>query len=153
MKHLIFLILCFQATVYSTAQETEFHQLKNEVNVATGVALDNHLVFMPGIHIEYVRNLHHRLGIGCAFETFIAKNLHPTFSIVLQYKFTPNLIFEYNPGITLNQNQDQVLLFSQHLELAYNFELSNFIIGPQIEFGAQKKHLHSMLGIHVGKHF
>ena len=51
------------------------------------------------------------------------------------------------------EDSGNVFQFAQHIEMAYEFELKEFHIGPIVELGIEKTGIHYMGGIHFGIDF
>ncbi|MCH8905259.1 MAG: hypothetical protein IIA45_15280 [Bacteroidetes bacterium] len=149
-------------SVYVQAQdahdeEGDHHHHKNELSIAAGivplVAEDKLTV---GFHLHYIRGIGeaHRIGIGVGLETILDEHKHYTISAVLHYRLYKGLIVSAAPGLLiLKQNSTNEYQFAQHIELAYEFEVGEFHIGPVVELGLEKAGVHYMGGIHLGIDF
>jgi len=137
--------------------EKDHTHKKNEVSVAVGVVpLPEENKVTAGLHFHYVRGIgsSNRFGIGVGFETIFDEHKHYTFSVVFQYRIYKGLIFGYAPGLLIKkEDSESELHFAQHFELAYEFDMGKFHIGPMAEVGLEGSTVHYMLGVHFGIDF
>lgn len=137
-------------------EEDHIHQ-KNEISIAVGIVpLPDEDEVTAGLHLHYVRGIgaSNRFGIGIGFETILDIHKHYTISVVFQYRIYKGLIFGYGPGLLIKkENSETELHFAQHFELAYEFDLGKFHIGPMAEMGLEGNTVHYMLGVHFGMDF
>ena len=138
-------------------EEDHHHHHKNEISVATGIVpLVAEDKLTAGFHLHYIKGVgkNSRLGLGVGFETIIDEHKHYTLSAVLQYRIYKGLILATAPGLLMRkENSANVLQFAQHIEIAYEFELGDFHIGPVAELGIELTGIHYMGGIHFGIDF
>ena len=109
-----------------------------------------------GFHLHYIRGIgkNNRFGVGVGLETILDEHKHYTLSVVLQYRVYKGLILSIAPGLLMRkENSANVFQFAQHIEMAYEFELKEFHIGPVVELGIEKTGIHYMGGIHFGIDF
>jgi hypothetical protein len=133
------------------------HVHKNEISIAIGVVpLPAEDEVTLGLHLHYIKGIgaNHRFGLGLSLETIFDEHKHYTLSFVTHYRIYKDLIFAYAPGILmLKENSKNEFQFAQHIELAYEFELGNFHLGPVAEIGFEKAGVHYMGGLHIGIDF
>ena len=137
-------------------EEGHIHN-RNEISIAVGVVpLPEEDKVTAGIHLHYVRGVgsSNRFGIGIGFETILDEHKHYTVSAVFQYRIYKGLFIGYGPGIMIKkENSETELQFAQHFELAYEFEVGKFHIGPMAEVGGENNAVHYMIGVHFGMDF
>lgn len=137
-------------------EEHNHHHHKNEISIAAGVVpIPEEDEVAAGLHLHYVRGIGHanRFGIGTSFETIFDEHKHYAVSVVFQYRVFKGLIVGYGPGLAIVKEDEQnELLFAQHIELAWEFEISKFHIGPMVEVGIGDG-IHYMAGVHFGLDF
>ena len=137
--------------------EGDAHHHHNEISVAAGfvpLVAEDELTW--GIHLHYIRGIDKKgkVGVGIGLETIIDEHKHYTISLVLHYRLVKGLIFSLAPGLLiLKQEGEFVYQYAQHIELAYEFEVGEFHIGPVIEVGLESIGVHYMGGIHFGIDF
>jgi hypothetical protein len=150
-------VLLISGSLSAQEDNHEHDHKANEISIALGVVpLLNENDIAAGLHVHYVRGVavHNKLGLGVSFETILDEHRHYTYSAVIQYRVFKGLILGYSPGLMLsNEGMEQELLFVQHLETTYEFELNKFHLGPILELGLEKEALHLLMGIHFGIDF
>jgi len=133
------------------------HHHKNELSVAAGMVpliAEDQLTW--GIHLHYIRGIgdKNKVGLGFGLETIFDEHKHYTLSGVLHYRIYKGLIFSLAPGLLILKQDDAfVFQYAQHIELAYEFELGEFHIGPVVEVGLETAGVHYMAGLHFGIDF
>lgn len=136
--------------------EDDHHHHKNEVSIAVGVLpLPEENKVTAGLHLHYIRGIgvSNRFGIGAAFETIFDEHKHYVISAAFEYRIYKGLIAGYGPGLLIiKENDKNKLLFAQHFELAWEFEIGKFHIGPLVEVGIGDE-VHYMIGVHFGLDF
>lgn len=87
-------------------------------------------------------------------ETILDEHQYILISTVIQYRIFKGLIIGYAPGLLISkENSETELQFAQHIEIAYEFEIGKFHIGPMIEIGIETTIAHYMVGVHFGMDF
>ena len=133
------------------------HEHKNEISIAVGPSwLIGENEITTGIHLHYIRGLgkKKRWGVGAGFETIIGDHQHYTFTANLLFRIWKGLAIGYAAGVTiLDEPQGLEVLFAQHVELGYEFEIGMFHLGPVVELGADWDELHLAGGLHTGINF
>ncbi len=130
---------------------------KNEISIAIGVVplvAEDELAM--GFHLHYIRGIgeSNRWGLGIGLETIVDEHKHYTISGVIHCRVYKGLIVSTAPGLLiLKGNSGYVYQYTQHLEMAYEFELGEFHLGPVIEIGFEMAGVHYMGGVHVGIDF
>ena len=160
-SYLILLLLFWSLPyAYVTAQDDhneEGHHHKNEISVAVGIVpLVAEDKLTGGLHFHYIRGIgeEHRFGLGIGLETIFDEHKHYTVSIVFNYRIVSALVLGYAPGLLMRKEGDQTLYqLAHHIELAYEFELGEFHIGPVVELGIEVGGIHYMGGVHFGIEF
>ena len=161
--YILFLGFCF-ATLFSFSQhdhdhhEDEItHQHNNEISAAIGIVpLPSEKIVSGGIHLHYIRGvgMKKKFGIGLGFEYIIDAHKHYTVSTVFQYRIYKGLSLAYAPGLLILKEEDNYdLHLAHHVEMAYEFELNQFHIGPVFEVGIEPLGVHYMAGVHLGVDF
>ena len=133
------------------------HDHKNEIGMAIGIVPghegeESNL----GLHLHYVKGLgeHNHFGIGLSLETILDEHQHNSMSLLGLYHFDNGFTISYAPGILFSEHDgNSEPHFTQHFEFYYEFELEQFHIGPQFDFGIEDGELHYMFGIHLGLDF
>lgn len=137
--------------------EGDAHHHHNEISVAAGLVpliAEDELTW--GIHLHYIRGIDKKgkVGVGIGLETIIDEHKHYTVSAVLHYRIVKGLIFSLAPGLLiLKQDDEFVYQYAQHIELAYEFEVGEFHIGPVVELGLERVGVHYLGGVHFGIDF
>jgi len=125
----------------------DHHRHKNEISIAAGIVpLVAEDKLTAGFHLHYIR------GIGK--DNRLDEHKHYTLSGVFQYRIYKGFILDLAPGLLLRkENSENIFQFAQHIEIAYEFELGEFHIGPVAELGIELTGVHYMGGIHFGIDF
>jgi len=163
-RNKLFLIPIFIISVLFTIKgyaqdhhEKHKHSHKNEISIAVGIVpLVAEDKLTGGIHLHYIRGIGktNRFGIGAAVETILDEHKHITISAAFQYRVYKGLIFGYGPGLLIRKEGSETeYQFAQHFEVAWEFELGKFHLGPMAEVGFEKNGVHYMIGIHFGLDF
>ncbi len=129
---------------------------KNEIGIANApVYFLNEKEFTYGFHFHYIRNIQNSLfGIGIGYERIFDEHQHQTIGIVGSYRIG-YFIFNIAPGITFEKEEgiETEILFAAHFEVAYEWDIGNFHIGPVAEIAYDPEDIHMALGLHVGYGF
>lgn len=142
-------------TIKDTIENPNSHgHSKNEMGVSISPAyFINEKVWTFAMHIHYTRIIPNtNFGIGASFERIVLDPKHSTFGLVLAYNPIEQLSFVLSPGMTF-EDANPGALFALHFEVAYEFELGNFYIGPAYEFAFDPNDYHLSLGVHLGYGF
>ena len=141
------------AQEHVTEQHNHDHH-KNEFGVANSpVYFVNEKEFAYGLHLHYVRTISDsKFGIGLGYERIFDEHKHNTIGIVGSYRIVEGLSINASPGITFEGGGSEAN-FALHLETAYEWEVSDFHIGPSFEFAYDPEDYHISLGIHIGYGF
>ena len=158
MKLKILLInLFFASLLFSESEHIHKHNHDNEIGLAIG--------FVPGhededssigLHLHYIKGIgeHNDFGLGVSLETILDEHSHNSISLIGTYHLKSGFTIAYAPGILFEEHGESMeYTFTQHLECYYEFELSKFHIGPQIDVGFEDSEIHFMFGLHLGLDF
>ena len=154
MKFLFILNLLVISLSFCESGHIHSHKHNNELGFAVGVVPghdneENNI----GLHLHYIKGVgdHNDFGIGISLETIFDEHAHNSISIIGTYHFNNGFTVAYAPGILFSEHDDEKeTIFTQHFEFYYEFELNQFHLGPQIDFGFEKDEIHYMLGLHFG---
>jgi len=135
-------------------KSVEHDHHKNEIGIANApVYFVKEQVFSYGLHVHYIRNIpNSKFGIGFGFEKIFDAHNHKTFGLVTTYRITDEISLNLSPGLTFEDGNSKGD-FALHIETSYEFELSDFHIGPVLEFAYDPEDIHISLGLHVGYGF
>ncbi len=154
--HLIFLLTIFSSNIYAQTSEISdnnahsHEHYKNEIGAAySGAYFINEEVLAHEIHLHYVRSLSESFGFGLGYERIFDEHNHQTIGLIGTYLPVENLSFSISPGLSFEDNAPQPK-FALHLETMYEFEVSDFHIGPALEFAYDSEDIHLSLGLHIG---
>lgn len=154
ISYLLFLGLLFSTKVLFAqhSEESEHSHHKNEIGIANSpVFLLKEKEFAYGLHLHYIRNIHHsKFGIGLGYERIFDDHKHNTIGIVGSYNPVDRVFVNISPGISFEDNAHSGVNFAFHLETTYDFEFKNFHLGPALEFAYGKEDYHISIGLHVG---
>jgi len=83
------------------------------------------------------------------------RNLDLLYLLVITAIYLHNyvLIYKTTGLLVLVEDEEKESLFSQHFELAYEFETGKYHIGPITEIGFEKHSVHAFGGLQFGMHF
>jgi len=128
---------------------------KNEIGTAISpVYIVNEKELSYGLHIHYIHKISEtKFGLGIGYERVFDEHKHNTIGIVGTYRLIEELSLNLSPGITFEDSDASNLNFALHIESTYEFEISNFHIGPLLEFAYTPEHYHISLGLHIGYGF
>jgi hypothetical protein len=173
LHSLVLIILCLLTLQNSAAQDhndhdhhdhtdhehagDDGHGHTNEISIAAGVVgIPKENEIGAALHLHYVRGLGEKkiFGLGGGMEALLESHKHITFSMVFHVRLYKGLILGYAPGmLVLVEDEGNEIQFAQHIELAYEFEVGRFHIGPLFELGIEKEGLHYTGGLHLGIDF
>ncbi|MCB0482182.1 MAG: hypothetical protein KDC83_12160 [Flavobacteriales bacterium] len=152
---ILFSLCVLNAQSQGDEKEHHHHHHKNEIGMANApVYFLQDDEFAYGIHFHYVRKLtESKFGIGLGYERIFDDHEHNTFSLVGDYRPIEAWSINVSPGVTYESRAASQLVFSLHIETAYEFELGDFHIGPAAEWAYDTEDIHISLGIHIGYGF
>lgn len=152
LKLIFFFFLIFLGKNLFAQDHSDDHHdhHKNEIGIANSpVYFVREKEFAYGLHIHYVHNIgESKFGLGLGFERIFDQHKHNTIGIIGSYRPIAPLSFNASPGITFEDNGG--INFALHLETAYEWEISNFHIGPALEFAYDPEDIHISAGLHIG---
>jgi hypothetical protein len=142
----------------STEDTSHSHELEHhhgdEVGVAIGIVpIPEENEIALGMHLHYIKGIGKKkiYGLGLSFETIFDEHRHYTFSIVNQFRIYKGLIASYAPGLLLIKEESGIeYQFAQHFEIAYEFNIGHFHVGPLVDLSIEKAGMHYMAGLHFG---
>ena len=159
MEIKLFLFFLFAGYFSAAAQEHQHdhshdhaHAHKNEIGVANApVFFVKEKIFSYGLHVHYVRTIRaSKFGVGGGYERIFDAHGHNTFGVLGSYRPVERLSLILSPGITFEDEHPDELNFAFHAEMAYEFLLGDFHLGPVLEFAYDPEDIHISLGIHFG---
>lgn len=135
-----------------SAHHCEHKHHQNEIGMANApVYLINEKEWAYGMHFHYVRHISgSKFGFGLGAERIFDDHSHTTIGIVGNYRPIENLSLNVSPGLTMEQNSLSNLNYAIHFEGAYEFELGNFHLGPNLEYAYEPEDSHLSFGLHIG---
>ncbi len=151
MKRLItFLILIVFTISVSFSQDQSVKDEQNHVSLSIGgVNLFNHDPGL-GVHSHYIRKIGKSIfGGGVGIEAVFGDHHHYTGSGILEINPYKGIIVAYALGLSFEENTSNPYL-SNHIELAYEFEVDSFTFGPVVELSIETEENHFMLGVACG---
>ena len=154
---IIVLFLLIFGPILSQKNMKEHTHKDWEIALAGGVVpllLENEVSF--GLHFHVLRRIEKikKVRIGLGFENVFDEHTHINSSFLFNYEIYKGLNASVSPGILFLKEE----LFwhkkaSLHIELAYEFEIKNFHLGPVIEYSYSSIDQHLMFGLHLGINF
>ncbi|MBX9851301.1 MAG: hypothetical protein K2X86_06025 [Cytophagaceae bacterium] len=127
---------------------------KNEIGIASSAAYFKGNELSYSMHIHYIRNISgSKFGLGLSFERIFFTFKHNTAGVVIAYRPLEKLSLISSPGVTFEEDNLSNPVFTLHTEVAYEFEIGAFHIGPAFEFAFDPNDYHMGLGLHVGYGF
>jgi len=103
------------------------------------------------LHLHYTYNFPEtKFGVGLAYEHIFDEHKHNFFGVEGSFRPIHPLTFSISPGITYEGKSFSEKQFAVHFETAYEFELSEFHLGPALEFAYHSEDVHISLGLHIG---
>lgn len=112
----------------------------------------------PAAHLHVTRRLSdggigRRLAVGLGAETIFGEHEHYAAMLPVVVSVWRGLIFSIAPGLEWAKHEGEWEYdYATHLEAAYVFEVSEYDIGPVIEYSRSGQDSHLMIGLHFGIH-
>lgn len=135
-----------------TDHDHGLHQHKNEIGIAAApVYFFQENTVSLGLHFHFVRSLGQSgLGVGVGYERIFDEHGHNTFGVLLSYRPADRLTLSLSPGLTIEDEDPGHASLALHTEVAYEFSLGDFHVGPLIELAIDPEDVHLSVGLHVG---
>ncbi|MCW0484772.1 hypothetical protein [Gaoshiqia sediminis] len=146
-------LLFFGQLVYAQDHPENHDHHRNHVGFglgATSIFAENNLA--PGLHVHYSYRLsdHSPFSLGVGYEAILDKHTHSTVTGLLGYELG-RILISAGPGVTFGKEDGEThRSLSGHLELAYEFSVGDFHLGPMAGFGFDREESHASVGVHVG---
>lgn len=110
--------------------------------------------FAYGLHVHYLRSLKEsRFGAGIGYEHIFDEHSHRFLGLIGTYRPLESLIFSLAPGMLFANLEEQTTRFALHAEVIYEIEISNFHLGPALEFATSFEEIHLGIGLHLALAF
>jgi|GEM_PF-3411443 len=150
-KIFLFSMLGFFLFGFSFAQQSPS---RHALGIGGGVVfLSDDSVLKPGLHFDYEYDLLAEkidLSIGFASELVMADRRHIGLSVFLGFSPLKRLSVNLGPGVMFEGPETY---FCSHVGIGYNWDFSNFSIGPYAEWAYTGKHYHLSFGMGLGYKF
>lgn len=142
----------------STHENHEHHDHHDHANHRYELGIANAPVYFVkekelayGLHAHLIKFIgNRRFGVGLGYERIFDEHKHQTFGIVGNYNVMDQWFVNLSPGITIENNNWNIVNFAFHIETSYEFELGNFHLGPVLEWAYDPEDIHISLGLHIG---
>lgn len=91
--------------------------------------------------------------MGLGYERIFDEHKHNFIGAEINYRPIHSLTLNLSPGIVFEGKEDVEKDFGLHFEMAYEFELGIFHLGPVVEVAWHANNYHISLGVHFGLGF
>ncbi len=147
-------IFCSNLNAQTTEHADKHNHHKIEIGIANApIYFIKEKAFAYGLHLHFVRNIpKSKFGVGLGYERIFDKHGHNTFGLVAACRLIDRFGLNVSPGLTFEDGNSK-MNFALHFETSYEFEISNFHVGPVFEFAYDPVDIHISIGLHVGYGF